>query len=361
MKKPNLITIYSIPILVLTSGLITLSSCQLNTSSNALLEPSVTIATEIPAETSIPVPQNSGVNQSTVNEPLPPLYIDALREREYPASQITIEQTLDGKENFQRYIASYQSDGNRIYGLLTIPDDPMPEGGYPVILILHGYIPPDIYNSTVDYATSQDALARSGFLTFKPDMRGHGRSEGDAIGAHFSEAYIVDSLNALSALQAFEQVNPTRIGIWGHSNGGLIGLRMAVITNKIKASVLWAGVVGSYEDMLETYYERIDFLQRLAPPVIEEFGLPSENPDYWMRIDPYAYLDTISAPVQLHHGIADSSVPVELSISLYQALRKSDKTVELFQYEGMGHNFYGQAFNEAMQHTVEFFMRNLSE
>jgi len=111
--------------------------------------------------------------------------------------------------------------------------------------------------------------------------------------------------------------------------------------------------------MLETYFPKIDFLQRLAPPVIEEFGLPSENTEYWNLIDPYHFLGSISSPVQLHHGISDSSVPVELSISLYNALLKNGIDVELYQYPGANHNFYGDAFNETMSRTVEFFTRNL--
>jgi dipeptidyl aminopeptidase/acylaminoacyl peptidase len=111
--------------------------------------------------------------------------------------------------------------------------------------------------------------------------------------------------------------------------------------------------------MLETYYSRIDFLQRLAPKVIEEFGLPSENPGYWNRIDPYSNLDAIKGPMQLHHGTSDSSVPVELSVSLNDALLEKGKDVELFQYPGADHNFYGTAFSEAMARTVEFFRTNL--
>ena len=111
--------------------------------------------------------------------------------------------------------------------------------------------------------------------------------------------------------------------------------------------------------MLETYYSRIDFLQRLAPKVIEEFGLPSENPDHWNRIDPFSYLDFISGPVQLHHGTSDSSVPVELSVSLNEALLETGKEVELFQYPGADHNLYGADFDAAMARTVEFFRKNL--
>ncbi len=107
--------------------------------------------------------------------------------------------------------------------------------------------------------------------------------------------------------------------------------------------------------MLETYFSRIDFLQRLAPEVIKEFGLPSENPGYWNRIDPFNYLDYISGPVQLHHGTSDGSVPIELSISLNEALLENGKEVELFQYPGADHNLNASDFDLAMARTVEFF------
>ena len=318
----------------------------------------VITSTENLAETA-PVSPTATQDEQKEETPISPMDIDALRSRDYPASELTIEEVLNPGANYQRFIASYISDGSRIFGLLTVPNEQRPEGGYPTILFLHGFIPPETYVTTADYVASQDGLARSGFVTYKPDLRGHGRSEGIASGAHFSEAYIIDTLNALSSLEIFDQVDPDRIGMWGHSNGGLLGLRAIVITDKIKASVFWGGVVGSYKDMLETYYARIDFLQRLAPKVIDEFGLPSENPDHWDRIDPFSYLEFISGPVQLHHGTSDSSVPVELSVSLNEALLEKGKDVELFQYPGADHNLYGTDFDAAMARTVEFFRKNL--
>jgi dipeptidyl aminopeptidase/acylaminoacyl peptidase len=342
---------------------LTLSACQTMILDASPVMPSVVVVTPLPTEKGEFIATSSPLiteEESLVEIPESSMAIETLRTRVYPASELTIEQTLEPGANYERHIAYYSSDGFRIYGLLTVPNEAMPEGGYPAVLFLHGYIPPDTYVTTADYVATQDGLARSGFVTFKPDMRGHGRSEGEATGAHFSETYVVDSLNALSALEAYEQVNPGRIGIWGHSNGGLIGLRMIAVTDRAKAAVFWAGVVGSYADMLETYIPRISFLQRLSPPVVEEFGLPSENPDYWDTIDPFSYLDDITTPVQLHHGNSDSSVPVELSISLYNALMAAGKEVELFQYPGMDHNFFGEAFNDAMRRTAEFFRERLN-
>lgn len=167
-----------------------------------------------------------------------PVFIESLRKRSYPASEIVIEETLAPGSNYKRYIASYKSDGLKIYGLLTIPNQPKPINGYPTVIFLHGYISPKTYVTTNDYIATQDGLATSGFITFKPrDLRGHGKSQGEATGAHFSEGYIVDTLNAFSALKINKNVDSEKIGIWGHSNGGEIGLRAMVVSKEIKAGV----------------------------------------------------------------------------------------------------------------------------
>ncbi|MCJ7548540.1 MAG: alpha/beta fold hydrolase [Anaerolineae bacterium] len=289
--------------------------------------------------------------------PSSPMDIGALRTREY-TSEIVIEETLEPGSNYQRFIASYLSDGYIIYGLLTVPNG-LEMAGYPAIVFLHGYLPPDTYVTTARYVAYQDRLASSGFVTLKPDLRGHGASEGVASGALFSEAYTVDTLNAISALESYEYADPNRIGLWGHSNGGATGLRVMVITEKAKAGVFWAGVVGSYPDMLETYISEISFLQRSSRVVIEQYGSPGDNPDYWGRIDPYAYLETISGPIQLHHGTADSSVPIVLSMSLRNALQENGKVVEIYEYEGADHNISGASYDQAMDRTVEFFEEHL--
>ena len=71
-----------------------------------------------------------------------PYSIQSLKQREFPGSEIVIEQTLDTGRNYQRYLASYQSDGLKIYGLLTVPNGRVPASGFPAIVFNHGSIPP---------------------------------------------------------------------------------------------------------------------------------------------------------------------------------------------------------------------------
>jgi uncharacterized protein len=295
--------------------------------------------------------------QNQNSEELHPMDITALRDRTYPGSEIVIEETLPSAANYKKYIASYISNGYKIYGLLTIPNTPQPSGGYPVIIILHGYIPPAQYSTTDSYRSSQDGLAGHGFVTFKPDLRGHGRSEGVATGAHFSESYVVDTLNLLSAFKEYEVVDSNKIDVWGHSNGAEMTLRLMVITKEIKAAVMWAGVVGSFEDMLETYNLRIPFMRNM-PTLVDQYGLPSQNPTFWNTIDPYNYLNDFSGAVQIHHGTADDSVPVELSINLYNSLKEKNKATEYFEYQGADHNLNGVS-GTAMSRSVTFFKKYL--
>lgn len=292
-----------------------------------------------------------------------PMAIEGLRQREFSGSEIIIEETLAKGSNYSRYIASYLSEGNKIYGLLTVPETNKPEKGFPIIAFIHGYIAPDVYETTSRYVAYQDGLARNGFITYKIDLRGHANSEGEPVNGHFSEAYVVDTLNSIASLKKLPEADSSNIGIWGHSNGGEIGLRSMVVSEEIKAGVFWAGVVGSFEGMLETYNNEIDFLdlRRETPELVKQNDLPSKNPEFWQKIDPYTYLDKIGGGIQLHHGTADESVPVKTSEELVGAIEKIGGKVEYYEYQQADHNLSNPAFNSAMERTVEFFKKELSE
>lgn len=300
-----------------------------------------------------------------------PLSIRSLREGEYPGSDIVIEQRLNDGDNFRRYIASYRSEGLKIFGLLTIPDQQVPDKGFPAIIFNHGYIDPDAYKTSERYQEYQAAFARSDYVTFKPDYRGHGNSEGEARGGYGSNDYTIDVLNATSSLKSMEEVDPERIGMWGHSMGGHIALEVMVVNDDIKAGVIWAGVVGSYEDLLMTW--RPWWIRRGLPEptrseqsprrrwretLVDEYGSPRDNPDFWNSISATAFLADISGPLQLHHATADSSVPHELSEKLEQRMIEENKEVELFIYEGDDHNLSGN-LSTALRRSVDFFDKYL--
>jgi dipeptidyl aminopeptidase/acylaminoacyl peptidase len=292
------------------------------------------------------------------------MFILALRQREYPGSAITIEETLEPGGNYERYYASYLSEGLKIYGLLTVPHGERPAAGWPGIIFNHGYIPPDVYRTTERYIAYVDRLASSGYVVFRIDYRGHDRSEGEATGAYGDIGYTVDVLNALASLKQYPQVDPERIGMWGHSMGGYLTLRAMVISPDIKVGVIWAGVVGTYEDLLYNWHRSDGSTPTPRPggrgwrSWLATYGTPEENPDFWNDISSNSYLADISGPVQLHHGTADESVPLAFSEKLFTQLLDVGKMVELYTYEGDNHNI-SINFTTAMNRAIEFFDRYL--
>lgn len=308
-----------------------------------------------------------------------PLQIEEMRKKEFPGSEIVIEQNLSSGTNYDRYLASYKSDGLKIFSLLIVPKGNPPIGGWPAIIFNHGYIPPAQYSTTERYESYVDGFARNGYVVFKPDYRGHGNSEGKPEGAYYSPAYATDVLNAVSSVKKLRDpsassgrfvVDTNRLGMWGHSMGGNLTLRAMVVSKDIKAGVIWAGVVASYDDMMNKWRRRIPFRpstqeeQARRPTrqgLIDKYGAPKDKPDFWNSISPISFVADISGPVQLHHGLADDSVPPEFSESLKNALEIAGKTVEYYTYPGADHNLSGAAFNLAMSRSVEFFDRYLKD
>jgi dipeptidyl aminopeptidase/acylaminoacyl peptidase len=315
------------------------------TATEAFTPTTVSTATVVPTATQIPNPMNIAV----------------MRMRTYDGSDIVIQSELERGRNYRRYYAYYISDNLKIYGLLTIPNGTMPEGGWPAIVFNHGYISPEVYKTTERYVAYVDQLASHGYIVYRIDYRGHDRSEGAAVGAYGDPGYTADVLNAVASLKRFSQVNPEKIGAWGHSMGGYLTLRSMVITKDIKVGVIWAGVVASYPDML--YNWRRSSAVTPSPSSrgigwrtrwISEYGTPEQNPDFWNTISSTSYLADLSGPLQLHHGTADEDVPVEFSIRLAEQARAAGKIADLYLYEGDNHNISNN-FDLAMKHTIEFF------
>jgi dipeptidyl aminopeptidase/acylaminoacyl peptidase len=143
--------------------------------------------------------------------------------------------------------------------------------------------------------------------------------------------------------------------------GGFITLRAMVVRPEIKAGVIWAGVVGSYTDMLNNW-RRPNAVPTTVPQrarrwrqvLQERVGTPEENPAYWASISANSFLDDLSGPVQLHHGTADSDVPIEFSRTLRDQIGAIGGTVEYYEYLGDDHNL-SQNLGTALQRSVAFF------
>lgn len=307
---------------------------------------------------------------------LSPISINYLRSLTIDALEIKIENELSDGSNYKRYLASFLSENNKVYGLLTIPFEQQPEDGFPAIIFCHGYIPPSQYITTEGYVAYVDYLAKNGFIVFKIDFRGNGQSEGDPSGSYFSSAYTIDSISALKSLQKYPKINPNKIGIWGHSMAGNVVLRSMLITNEFKAGVIWAGAVYSYEDFVkykindtsyvhkpyETKDEESQKNREISPEMQRIRSNPESidfNDSFWRSISLTKNINFLSSPLQIHHAVNDPVVNVNYSKDLTKVLQENNKEYEYFEYEGGGHNLDSPYFETAMERTIQFFKNKL--
>ncbi|MES0361607.1 MAG: alpha/beta fold hydrolase [Anaerolineales bacterium] len=350
----------------LSSGEDRALSSQVTKSSTPVLPTNTPEPTHTSTATNTPTPSQTPTATPTRTPTPHPMSIPALRQMAYPGSEIIIEETLEPGSNYNRYYASYLSEGLRIYGLLTIPYGETPPTGWPAIVFNHGYIPPNEYRTTERYVAYVDWLARSGYVVFRIDYRGHDQSEGVPSGAYGNPGYTVDVLNAVSALQQFPPADNNRIGMWGHSMGGFLTLRSMVVSPDIKAGVVWAGVVASYPDLF-TRWRRgggptptpgATSTRRWRSDWVYLYGSPDENPEFWEAMSANSYLADLSGPLQLHHGTGDETVPLEFSEVLYEQLQEAEQTAEYYAYPEDNHNL-SNSFSTVMRRTIEFYDRYL--
>ncbi len=314
------------------------------------------------------------INQTAFSGPPSPtpfpyaeLTIPYLRQRKYQ-SELGERERLARNDSYETFLTSYQSDGLRIQALLTIPITPEPEGGWPAIVFVHGYIPPDQYDTEERYQAYVDALAKSGLVVLKIDLRGHGDSEGIAGGAYFSSDYVIDTLNARAALQSASFVNPEKVGLWGHSMAGNVVLRSAVAQPEIPAIVIWAGAVFTYSDLQEFGIQDQSYQrprqespsQQRRQALFDMHGQFDPESLFWQQVVPTNYLNDLQGAVQMHYAADDAVVSIQYGQNLNQLLDKTQISHELHEYPQGGHNLTGSTFSLAMQRTIEFYKKNLS-
>lgn len=298
--------------------------------------------------------------------PFQEMTIPSLRERAY-SSTLGEKEVLSDNGVYTSYLTSYDSDGFKVNGFLTVPNGQEPKGGWPAIVFIHGYIPPTFYQTDSNYVSYVDYLARNGFVVFKIDLRGHGESEGEPSGAYYSSDYIVDVRNAISALEGSGFVNPKKIGLWGHSMAGNVVMRTIASKPDIPAVVIWAGAVYSYEDWQKYGIQDNSYRppglsterQKKRQMLFDTHGEFSPDSPFWKLVAPTNYLKGIKTVIQLNHAVDDDVVNIGYSRDLANLLKAAHTQYELKEYASGGHNLAGGTFNQAMQNTVDFFNINL--
>jgi len=309
----------------------------------------------------------------TIEELIFPYTIDGLRGHDFQGGKIHIRSTLDENEKYTTYLIAYPSDGLTITGVMQIP---VGEGPFPVIVMNHGFFSRSVYNSGDGTDRASAFLAEHGYITLASDYRSWGDS--DVGYSFFYSGLVIDVVNLINAIPSIKQADPKRIGMWGHSMGGGVTMKVLTIDSRINAAVLYSPVSADDLDVINRWgmgcfgdiaqgelivgCNSSDVIPDDLPREMQDaYRFAASDAETLREIAPFYHLDYVTVPIQIHYGTEDgkfiSGTPPQWSVKLTQALRDAGKEVEMLQYDGEGHSFIGQPWFDFMTRTLRFFDR----
>lgn len=135
----------------------------------------------------------------------------------------------------------YNADKSLQYGAtITIPEG---KGPFPAAVLITGSGPQDRNEEIMGhkfFAVIADHLTRKGFIVLRVDDRGVGKSTGKFNEAT-SEDFAKDVNNSVDYLLSRPEVDKKKVGMIGHSEGGMIAPMVAAKRKNINFIILMAG------------------------------------------------------------------------------------------------------------------------
>jgi dipeptidyl aminopeptidase/acylaminoacyl peptidase len=355
--------------------------------------PTLSKSTPTPApSTAKPSPSPVPTATLTYQQAIDPYTIAGLREHDYQSGAVTVLGVIEETKDFISYLIEYPSDGLNIRGVMQIPTRGEPP--YPVIVMNHGWFSRTVFRSGDGTARAAEHLNIHGYLTLASDYRTWGTSDfGPSL---FTSGLAIDVVNLLKAIPSIPEADPKRVGMWGHSMGGGVTMKVLTIIGgndtlpgiNVRAAALYSTVSADQADVLERwglgcYGDVFDGESRTdcnSTDVIPldasssfSAGLPAEllaayskaagDPETMRLISPIYHLEYVSAPVQIHYGTWDgdelSGTPPEWSIKLFEAFLDAGKSAKLVAYEGQRHSFINEEWYQFMETVATFFDNNV--
>jgi pimeloyl-ACP methyl ester carboxylesterase len=131
-------------------------------------------------------------------------------------------------------------DSLTLAGTLTLPDS---GSNFPAVVLITGSGAQNRDEELLGhkpFLVIADYLTRNGFAVLRYDDRGYGKSTGNFATAT-TEDFVKDALAAVEYLKSRGEINHSKIGLIGHSEGGLVAPMAAVKSNDVAYIIMMAG------------------------------------------------------------------------------------------------------------------------
>ncbi len=173
---------------------------------------------------------------------------------------------------------------------------------------------------------------------------------------------VEDARNGITHLESLPYVDRSRIGIYGHSRGGMAALMSAASGDKrIKSVVSASAPTDHFKSVEEKKASAAHYPDRMRTRIVP----PDEDPEYYRSISAIYHADKMrDVPILLIHGARDFLTLVDHSLNMYGALKVAgNRQARIEVIVGAGHfferGFDGYAFDEVTSLTTSWFDNTL--
>jgi dipeptidyl-peptidase 4 len=241
------------------------------------------------------------------------------------------------------------ADGQDLWYRLYKPAGFDPSKRYPVLS--HFYGGPTVQLAKRDFGDLMDQyFAQQGYVVVTLDNRGmsrRGRAFSDPIHRQLGAVEVEDQRAALKWLAAQPWVDAKRMGVFGWSYGGYMTLMMLAKSSDIVAAGASVAPVTDWT-LYDTHYTE------------RYLGTPKDNADGYAKSGLLPWLDGLTSPLLLIHGMADDNVLFTHSTQLMAELQTRGKPFELMTYPGGKHGMSTPAMKKHVFNTIRrFFEKQL--
>lgn len=262
-------------------------------------------------------------------------------------------------------------NGFNLAGTLSQPSGTPPaesRGRFPAVLLVGGSGPTDRDETVAGlpiFGLLASPLADAGYYVLRYDKRGVGQSGGRGETATLQD-YAEDVRAAIKFLRDRKDVDPKRIVLFGHSEGGLVSLLAASRDDDIAGVVLAAVPSGTGAELVleqQAYLlgkmnlpeperaSRIELQKRIQAAVLgegpwddipEPLKRQAETPwfESFLRFSPAPLMSRVKQPLLILQGGLDRQVPPhhgEKLAEMAKARKRGGDAVTYFVLDGVNH------------------------
>ncbi|QLC67873.1 alpha/beta hydrolase [Flavobacterium sp. LPB0248] len=301
---------------------------------------------------------------------------------------IEIVRPQEPKQPFPYYTEDVKFENKKdqvtLAGTLSLPKK---EGNFPVVILISGSGAQNRDEEALQhkpFLVLADYLTRKGIAVLRFDDRGFGESTGDFKSATTTD-FVKDVQAGVDYLKTRKEINKNKIGLIGHSEGGVIAPIVAGNSKDISFIVLMAGAGIRGDKLLLLQKELIEKRKGISEAMIQQNkeilkgaydiivestvnddNLKASVTAYFkskllsddqaktvtdqitgpwiynfLKLDPAAYLEKVKCPVLAINGSKDLQVPAEANLqNINKALTKAEnKKVTIKELPNLNHLF----------------------